>query len=34
MKVLEADGLGFTVPIDSVTKIIDHFENRGCDIKH
>lgn len=29
MKVLAADGLGFAVPIDSVTKIIDHFKNRG-----
>ncbi|XP_009802408.1 putative protease Do-like 14 isoform X1 [Nicotiana sylvestris] len=29
MKVLAADGLGFAVPIDSVTKIIDHFKKRG-----
>ncbi|CAH9087316.1 unnamed protein product [Cuscuta europaea] len=29
MKVLDADGLGFSVPIDSVTKIIDHFRKNG-----
>lgn len=29
MKVLAADGLGFAVPIDSVTKIIDHFKKSG-----
>ncbi|CAK8544642.1 unnamed protein product [Lathyrus sativus] len=29
MKVLAADGLGFSVPIDSVCKIIEHFKKRG-----
>ncbi|XP_010524872.1 PREDICTED: putative protease Do-like 14 [Tarenaya hassleriana] len=29
MKVLAADGLGFSVPIDSVSKIIEHFKKRG-----
>ncbi|XP_059648493.1 putative protease Do-like 14 isoform X2 [Cornus florida] len=29
MKVLAADGLGFSVPIDSVSKIIDHFKKNG-----
>ncbi|GMN43895.1 hypothetical protein TIFTF001_013082 [Ficus carica] len=29
MKVLAADGLGFAVPIDSVTKIMQHFKKRG-----
>lgn len=29
MKVLAADGLSFSVPIDSVAKIIDHFKRRG-----
>ncbi|KAL1198031.1 putative protease Do-like 14 [Cardamine amara subsp. amara] len=29
MKVLAADGLGFSVPIDSVAKIIEHFKKSG-----
>nr|GMD48122.1 putative protease Do-like 14 [Ipomoea batatas] len=29
MKVLAADGLGFSVPIDSVSKIIEHFKQNG-----
>ncbi|KAL9248116.1 hypothetical protein vseg_021475 [Gypsophila vaccaria] len=29
MKVLIADGLSFAVPIDSVSKIIEHFKKRG-----
>ncbi|XP_024026917.1 putative protease Do-like 14 [Morus notabilis] len=29
MKVYAADGLSFAVPIDSVTKIIEHFKKRG-----
>jgi HtrA serine peptidase 2 len=29
MKVLAADGLGFSVPIDSVSKIIEHFKKSG-----
>ncbi|CAL0302295.1 unnamed protein product [Lupinus luteus] len=29
MKVLAADGLGFSVPIDSVCKIIEHFNKSG-----
>ncbi|XP_010455105.1 PREDICTED: putative protease Do-like 14 [Camelina sativa] len=29
MKVLAADGLGFSVPIDSVSKIIQHFKKNG-----
>ncbi|RAL52607.1 hypothetical protein DM860_007375 [Cuscuta australis] len=29
MKVLSADGLGFSVPIDSVSKIIEHFRKNG-----
>ena len=29
MKVLAADGLGFSVPIDSVSKIIEHFKISG-----
>lgn len=29
MKVLAADGLSFSVPIDSVCKIIEHFKKRG-----
>ncbi|KAK3023470.1 hypothetical protein RJ639_044850, partial [Escallonia herrerae] len=29
MKVLAADGLGFSVPIDSVSKIIEHFKRSG-----
>ncbi|XP_062143303.1 putative protease Do-like 14 [Alnus glutinosa] len=29
MKVLDADGLGFSVPIDSVCKIIEHFKKSG-----
>lgn len=29
MKVLAATGLGFSVPIDSVSKIIEHFKKRG-----
>ncbi|KAJ3671534.1 hypothetical protein LUZ60_007613 [Juncus effusus] len=29
MKVLSADGVSFAVPIDSVVKIMDHFERRG-----
>lgn len=29
MKVLAADGLGFAVPIDSVSKIIEHFKKSG-----
>ncbi|KAH9620961.1 hypothetical protein KSS87_017932 [Heliosperma pusillum] len=29
MKVLIADGLSFAVPIDSVSKIIDHFNKKG-----
>lgn len=29
MKVLAADGLGFSVPIDSVSKIIEHFKKNG-----
>lgn len=29
MKVLAADGLGFSVPIDSVSKIIEHFKRNG-----
>jgi HtrA serine peptidase 2 len=29
MKVMAADGLGFSVPIDSVCKIIEHFKKSG-----
>ncbi|KFK26489.1 hypothetical protein AALP_AA8G255800 [Arabis alpina] len=29
MKVLSADGLGFSVPIDSVSKIVEHFKKSG-----
>ncbi|XVE89657.1 hypothetical protein DITRI_Ditri20bG0013200 [Diplodiscus trichospermus] len=29
MRVLNADGLGFSVPIDSVSKIIEHFKKSG-----
>ncbi|XP_022742191.1 putative protease Do-like 14 [Durio zibethinus] len=29
MKVLTADGLSFSVPIDSVSKIIEHFKKNG-----
>lgn len=29
MKVLGADGLSFSVPIDSVSKIIDQFNKNG-----
>ncbi|KAL2940977.1 putative protease Do-like 14 [Bienertia sinuspersici] len=29
MKVLSADGLSFSVPIDSVSKIIEHFQKKG-----
>lgn len=29
MKVLAADGLGFSVPVDSISKIIDHFKKNG-----
>ncbi|XP_059438955.1 putative protease Do-like 14 [Corylus avellana] len=29
MKVLDADGLGFSLPIDSVCKIIEHFKKSG-----
>lgn len=29
MKVLAADGLSFSVPIDSVSKIIEHFKRNG-----
>lgn len=29
MKVLAADGLSFSVPIDSVSKIIEHFKKNG-----
>ncbi|XWS57512.1 hypothetical protein CRYUN_Cryun09bG0180600 [Craigia yunnanensis] len=29
MKVLSADGLSFSVPIDSVSKIIEHFKKSG-----
>jgi len=29
MKVLNADGLCFAVPIDSVNKIIDQFKKKG-----
>ncbi|KAK9291419.1 hypothetical protein L1049_019366 [Liquidambar formosana] len=29
MKLLAADGLGFSVPIDSVCRIIDHFKKNG-----
>ncbi|PIA61507.1 hypothetical protein AQUCO_00300788v1 [Aquilegia coerulea] len=29
MKVAAADGLGFAVPIDSVSKIIEHFKKNG-----
>lgn len=29
MKVLAADGLSFSVPIDSVSKIIEHFKTKG-----
>lgn len=29
MKVLAADGLGFSVPIDSVCRIIEHFKKSG-----
>lgn len=29
MKVAAADGLGFSVPIDAVTKIIEHFKTKG-----
>lgn len=32
MKVLAADGLGFSVPIDSVSKIIEHFKKNGYKI--
>lgn len=29
MKVLAADGLSFAFPIDSVTKIMEHFKKSG-----
>lgn len=29
MKVLAADGLSFAVPVDSIIKIIEHFQKRG-----
>lgn len=29
MKLAAADGLGFSVPIDSVSKIIEHFKRSG-----
>ncbi|EOY11481.1 Trypsin family protein with PDZ domain isoform 4 [Theobroma cacao] len=29
MKVVAADGLSFAVPVDSVSKIIEHFKNSG-----
>ncbi|KAK9073385.1 hypothetical protein SSX86_007709 [Deinandra increscens subsp. villosa] len=29
MKVLAADGLSFSVPVDSVSKIIEHFKTKG-----
>ncbi|VVB15245.1 unnamed protein product [Arabis nemorensis] len=29
MKVLAADGLGFSAPIDSVSKIVEHFKKSG-----
>lgn len=29
MKLLGADGLNFAVPIDSVSKIIEHFKTNG-----
>lgn len=29
MKVMAADGLSFSVPIDSVCKIIEHFKKSG-----
>lgn len=29
MKVLAADGLGFSVPIDSISKIVEHFKKSG-----
>ncbi|XP_017254776.1 putative protease Do-like 14 [Daucus carota subsp. sativus] len=29
MKVAAADGLAFSVPIDSVTKIVEHFKTKG-----
>lgn len=34
MKVLVADGLSFSVPIDSVSKIIDQFKKRGYCIRY
>lgn len=33
MKVLAADGLGFSVPVDSISKIIDHFKKNGYDLR-
>ncbi|XP_061351572.1 putative protease Do-like 14 [Gastrolobium bilobum] len=30
MKMMVADGLSFSVPIDSVPKIIEHFKKNGC----
>lgn len=29
MKVSGADGLNFAVPVDSVSKIIEHFKKNG-----
>lgn len=29
MTVLGADGLNFSVPIDSISKIMEHFERNG-----
>lgn len=29
MKVMAADGLSFSVPIDAVRKIIEHFKKNG-----
>lgn len=34
MKVLGADGLSFAVPIDSVSKIIEHFKKNGYALVH
>jgi len=34
MKVLGADGLSFAVPIDSVSKIIEHFKKSGYVLVH
>lgn len=33
MKVLAADGLGFSVPVDSISKIIEHFKKNGYDLR-